>query len=747
MKKAMRNIKRGISLLLALVMALGLMACGKKMGTSEESIGTFYVPEKIEYAPELDRLDGACAAENSVYMLGILKNETGGEEQMLRVSLEDGAAQQLPGYQPAGKSAAPARYFSAATLRAGADETLWQMERLDAGTADGGNARWVLRQLDLNGSEIFRFERKEEELKGWLGAERIHELAADRDGDIVVLGDADVAVLSREGEMRFALPVGNGAYEAYLVVLGDGCVGVAYFFSDDSAPCIRLQVIDKDAREWGKTFFLPGWGGRVYDGNENALFYYMAGENLCAAQADIQDAGEDEMVLNWVDMGIDSNLLRMVAPMDGERIAVMTAKQPYAPRSQVASGQTELLCLAASEAPPERAVLTYATLGLNSGDRMAILQFNRTNPDYQIIVKDYMDYSVDGSRDAAMFRLITEVGAGKIPDILAIENMPVARWGSAGLLEDLWPWIDRDPEICREDLMERVVHAMEMHGKLYDLTGSFQFRTMVGARDLIGDRMTWTPDDMLAVLERMPEGSIATHEGGTGFLLDIVGLDWDRFVDWEKGVCHFDGDEFRSILEFCRNFPERVMVNQWDNLHEGRQAVSPIFPADFQSVQMAKAVLNGEISYIGYPTVQGTVGSSFASLRTISMTSACIHKEGAWAFLRTLLLPQPDGFTQAAGFPINKADFDKMAQKAMTSAPAEAEVWGGIVVQYKQVTQEEYHQLMELYEAVDTFYRRDPNLQEIISNIAGACFAGDKTLDETAALIQNRAQLYVNEQK
>lgn len=426
---------------------------------------------------------------------------------------------------------------------------------------------------------------------------------------------------------------------------------------------------------------------------------------------------------------------------------MITAKQPYAPRSQAVSGQTELLCLAASEAPPERAVLTYATLGLNSGDRMAILQFNRTNPDYQIIVKDYMDYSVDGSRDAAMFRLITEVGAGKIPDILAIENMPVARWGSAGLLEDLWPWIDRDPEICREDLMERVVHAMEMHGKLYDLTGSFQFRTMVGARDLIGDRMTWTPDDMLAVLERMPEGSIATHEGGTGFLLDMVGLDWDRFVDWEKGVCYFDGDEFRRILEFCKNFPERVIVNQWDNLHEGRQAVSPIFPADFQSVQMAKMVLNGEISYIGYPISQGTVGSSFASLRTISMTSACIHKEGAWAFLRTLLLPQPDGLTQSTGFPINKADFNKMAQKAMTSAPAEAEVWGGIVVQYKQVTQEEYHQLMELYEAVDTFYRRDPNLQEIISDTAGAYFAGDKTLEETAALIQNRAQLYVNEQK
>ena len=66
---------------------------------------------------------------------------------------------------------------------------------------------------------------------------------------------------------------------------------------------------------------------------------------------------------------------------------------------------------------------------------------------------------------------------------------------------------------------------------------------------------------------------------------------------------------------------------------------------------------------------------------------------------------------------------------------------------YRKATEKEYQQVLALYEAVDRMYRWDDSLGEIIMEIAGAYLAGDKTLDETAALIQNRAQLYVNEQK
>lgn len=38
-------------------------------------------------------------------------------------------------------------------------------------------------------------------------------------------------------------------------------------------------------------------------------------------------------------------------------------------------------------------------------------------------------------------------------------------------------------------------------------------------------------------------------------------------------------------------------------------------------------------------------------------------------------------------------------------------------------------------------------MQEFIYESCGAYFAGDKTLDETVDLIQNRVTLYINERK
>ena len=62
-------------------------------------------------------------------------------------------------------------------------------------------------------------------------------------------------------------------------------------------------------------------------------------------------------------------------------------------------------------------------------------------------------------------------------------------------------------------------------------------------------------------------------------------------------------------------------------------------------------------------------------------------------------------------------------------------------------SQAQYDQIMELYNAVTTVYTEDNALWEIISEQAQPYFAGDKSVDETAKLIQSRAEIYVNERK
>ena len=52
-----------------------------------------------------------------------------------------------------------------------------------------------------------------------------------------------------------------------------------------------------------------------------------------------------------------------------------------------------------------------------------------------------------------------------------------------------------------------------------------------------------------------------------------------------------------------------------------------------------------------------------------------------------------------------------------------------------------------LYNAIDHLTGEDSELLDIICEQAQPYFAGDKTLEETANLIQRRAQLYVNENR
>ncbi|MDE7219997.1 MAG: extracellular solute-binding protein [Oscillospiraceae bacterium] len=767
-------MNRSFSLLLALVMVLGLTACGTKKGEEDSRDSReVYLSKPVDYAADMEWIKGVCAIGDSLYFSGITTTKLASGQtrqevdRLLRISQEGGETAALPGYQPVDASEAQRKFIGISTLRPGIDETLWQTVRIsnmhfalpegfDEEHEDwnpyktGSSQKLVLRRLDKDGRELFRFEEETAVLENQLGIGRISDLVMDGDGEMVALGETGIAVLSMEGAVRFTLPVEEPEvfnYPPRLILLGDGGVGMAEYAWEGEGSYIRLQRINKETRDWGKMYLLPAFGG-VFDGAGDVLFYYLAGDELRAWKEETQDAGQGEPIVNWANVGANATQLTLFAAADGGRLLAVTEDKGDLYFSSTAEGEQELLLL--TEAESDRKVLTYATLGLWSGDRTAILEFNRTNPDYQIVVKDYTDYSPNGSREDAIMRLATEIGAGKVPDILVIEDMPVEQWAAAGLLEDLWPWIDQDPDIGREDLMERVFQALEIGGKLYEISDTFRMSTVFGRKDVVGDRMTWTPDDMEAALAKMPEGCIGIDEGGVELLLNMLRLDWGQFVDWEKGTCSFDSAEFMDLLAFCGRFPESVPGDRWERVNAGQQLAATIFPNDFQTVQTANAVANGEAAFVGYPNPWGGVGSSFLVSRTVSMCSACKYKEGAWEFMRTLLLPHElvqTGYSASDGFYTNKENFQRSAEHAMTSDVSSTAIYGDVTVRAHKVSQEEYDQLMALYDAMDAVCRRDPNLENIINEVAGAYFAGDKTLDETAALIQNRAQLYVNEQK
>lgn len=254
-------------------------------------------------------------------------------------------------------------------------------------------------------------------------------------------------------------------------------------------------------------------------------------------------------------------------------------------------------------------------------------------------------------------------------------------------------------------------------------------------------------DGARSVLCRVPiDGSAAAElEGFSPGILDVP--DSGQINISVNGLCAGE-DSTMWVME-------RDNVFTFDSILEGRQMLFDNTDiSNFFEISRYEALFGGPVSFIGDPRSDGKCGSSFSlSVAGLCMTTACKDKKGAWEFMRQLLLPHgiksANIFYEPLSFPINREDFELLAQLSLhLEEPGHKVNMNGLYdLEYRQITQEEYDQVMALYNAVDSFYAVDSTVWAIIEEQVQPYFAGDKSLDETIDLIQGQVELYVNEQR
>jgi hypothetical protein len=244
----------------------------------------------------------------------------------------------------------------------------------------------------------------------------------------------------------------------------------------------------------------------------------------------------------------------------------------------------------------------------------------------------------------------------------------------------------------------------------------------------------------------------------------------DSYVDWETGECFFDSEQFRSSLEFVNSFPlesewtssEEVNAEVTERILNGRQmlAFKVLWrPTDLQFLDAIYG-RGGRASLIGYPMADGSPGSTYYlphNAYKMAMSSTCANKEAGWAFLRELLLPQYANFDDEKfaekgpeALPVNRKDYERLIRfdsSSKNTSKMSQGLYNGPTVQYHAATEEELARYEDFLGSIDKIEICDNTLYSLVKECCNPYFAGDKTLDETVQLIQNRAMLYVNEQR
>ena len=803
----MRQRKHIMAALLAL--CLLLTACGGKQGggdTTQLSSAAAYTSNLTALDLPITELTASGAGNGSLYLAGREEDEADWEETdpegleedgefssgftfststgddgeisfysgetghaaLYRMDAATGAVTKLEDYVP-GEGA------SIAAIVPCEDGSLWVLEQAggmgtmdfgsmdsmvniaSAGFGDFGGGSKIWRKLDATGAQELN-QTDVSDLTEKLGMETSPFTRMDRADRLYAASGTTVTVLDTALSTLFTCKTPETVEQ--LISLGDGSVGVV----TTGEAGRTVYRVDPDRQALGEPCPLTGSAGRIYAGNEKYDFLYNSGDSLYGWST---ETGAPEKLLSWSGAGVDMGQITALALLpDGPGAAVMRGKEIWP-----VTYSTALLTPVSEEELSGRTVLTLATMGMDSETRAKVLEFNRTSGSCRIEVRDYSEYNTPSDSSAGISKLNTEILAGDMPDLLDLSGgIPLRQYAAKGLLEDLWPYIDAD--MGREALMKRVFEAAEIDGKLYRVFPRFSIETAAGNPDVVGNQMGWTLDQLQAAMAKTGADCsvLGPNETKSSILEDMFSNSLDSFVNWEAGTASFDSAGFQAILEFCNTFPSQAQsqgeefVTPYTWVARGEQLLLPVDMGDLSTIQIYQALFGGDAAFVGYPSESGS-GVRFSVEGGIAMSSSCKDKDGAWSFLRQALLSEGDRFT--FGFPVNRANFEKAAQDSMeivylkdedgnliTGEDGEPLLEGTAyvvldtqAVMIKPPTQADYDQVMALYEAAEGISGRDENIWAIVQEGAGAYFAGDRTAEDAAAAIQNRVELYLNEQK
>ena len=366
---------------------------------------------------------------------------------------------------------------------------------------------------------------------------------------------------------------------------------------------------------------------------------------------------------------------------------------------------------------------TYWADTLGTETVYAINNFNRTNDDYRIEIETYE------SAERLQLMMTTETP----PDLIVFGanldgDAPSQKiYEAKGYLCDFTSFLDSDPELQRSDFLPNVLEAFgtssgaiyAMPTEIYAVTEYISAKYASGVTD-------WSIENAYELMKSLPEDTCLIGcddpDLAISFLLPYC---VDRFVDVEACSCDFENQAFYDLLYLCR-----------DDSGLETPIMNTVCPDGGISsyIQEGLSLVGDQAVFVGYPEAPGN-GAALKSLARFSITASSTQQAGAWQFLRTLLLPE---FQEQLGghgmfFSPRKDVFEERMALEQEHFP--------------EISPEEYTAAAELIQGAAYCADNESPAISIVKEEAAAFFAGDKSAEEVAKIVQNRVSIYLSEQQ
>lgn len=511
-------------------------------------------------------------------------------------------------------------------------------------------------------------------------------------------------------------------------VSADNTIYVSYKSEDGSNVC--LAKMDKELK---KLCDLQGAGHLVSKGDNDIFFYDSA--NLY--HLDVQK-NESTIYFSFADYDIvSSQILDFQVNEDGSVGMICwdrTAKMQYL----ILSENPEQ-----TERKDEKQVIRMLGLwekNLQGRYGELVAAFNKSNDKYRVEIEAI---EPEGRTTDELKQLIHARMLGSdCPDILVVtdyKDLPF--YENKGLLLDLIPYIDAEGGIAVEDYQEQILYCFLKEGKLYGLPVTYSVEVLGGNSTVLGDSPGWTVDEFLEWLETYPQAKAWDGLSKTNILQYCLAGGIQGFVDVENDKAAFDSDEFKQLLNKVNELQTDTNT-YYDSWHRGMTSdevrIEVLYCDSFDYLLSNYRTMYGsDFVYKGYPSHNGEP-VYLLSMSCLSIPANTSCPEGAFAFWEYVMTKEAreDGSTK---FHTHKQAFEQSLKNAQKD---EMVVLNGETLKLEK---EDVDKIINMLVQASPDTVQFQQIRNIVLEEADGLFTGDRDVNVTCDVIQNRVQLYLDE--
>lgn len=575
----------------------------------------------------------------------------------------------------------------------------------------------------------------------WDSYERNDSFIADAQGNIYFTGrytegetKSALLVLDKEGKLIFER---KGYDWLSLQVLPDGRIAACVREKAGSGILIQLRNVDIVS---GEEEVLAEWRGDDEGSVPLCVTLLDAGTLLYVNNRGLYscktDGNNQNLLYEWSNHGISINTRANVQmTVDDEQLVrvLYYENEPYRENPQI----PVLLCLCPTTEKRQMQEIDFAIpSGKEEEYRKAVTDFYKLYPNCKVNLVTYEDES----------RLLTELIAGKGPVLV-----------DTGLVsfeenEELWECLDK--RLAKSSLngvfLDKLLDAGRIAGKQYGLVSEWQMLTYASTADGV---MNWNQETFLEYLRVHPEvTSLYADQSPINFISFFFcpKLNDSMFIDEAAGKAFFDTEKFVELLEMAKKLAaETTDSSQGEDIakmREGSRLGTWAYLFSPASLAYYEAIMGEKADFTGFPGRNESRHYIMASDPVaIRATAQEWEKQAAMAFLEVLFSYDTQKMIEA-GDTVLSARRDIFAEQM--DALEDTVTYG---VDGENVTMpvdigKVKEDFLALYQKAVIYSQSDSGLADFLNEELSGYFAGEKTAEEAADALQNRVQLYLDEQ-